>query len=68
MAVRKKKMSPVATTIVGVAILGSGFLAWKFLLKPYLEKRKLRKSMMQPGWDTIDSEFQDVTNTPENQA
>lgn len=68
MAVRERKMSPVATTIVGVAILGAGFLGWQFLLKPYLEKRKLRKSQMQPRWDTIDSEFQDVTNAPENQA
>lgn len=66
MALRKKKMNPVATTIVGVAILGGGFLAWKFLLKPYLEKRKLRKANFQSL--IIDSEFQDVTNVPENQA
>jgi len=67
MAVRKKKMNPVATTIVGVAIIGSGFLAWKFLIKPYLEKRKLRKANFE-SIDVIDSEFQDVTNAPENQA
>ena len=67
MAVRKKKMNPVATTIVGVAILGGGFLAWKFLLKPYLEKRKLRKANFE-NIDIIDSEYQDVTNAPENQA
>ena len=67
MAVRKKKMNPVATTIVGVAIIGSGFLAWKFLIKPYLEKRKLRKANFE-SIDVIDSEFQDVTNASENQA
>jgi hypothetical protein len=60
-------MNPVATTIVGVAIIGSGFLAWKFLIKPYLEKRKLRKANFE-SIDVIDSEFQDVTNAPENQA
>lgn len=66
---RKRKMSPVATTIVGVAILGGGFLAWKFLLKPYLEKRKLSRM----NFDTIDStiddaEYQDVTEITQNQA
>jgi hypothetical protein len=60
-------MNPVATIIVGVGILGGGFLAWKFLLKPYLEKRKLRKANFE-SIDIIDSEFQDVTNAPENQA
>lgn len=65
---RKRKMSPVATTIIGVAILGGGFLAWKFLLKPYLEKRKLNRMNFDVMDSTIDSEFQDVTNIPENQA
>ena len=68
MAVKKKSIDPIATTIIGVTVLGVGFLGWKFLLKPYLDKRKAMKNAMKPGWDTIDSEFQDITTAPENQA
>jgi len=52
MATRKKKLNPIA--IAGtIAVVGvTGFLAWKFLIKPALDKK--RGLVNPPGTNDVD--------------
>jgi len=61
---RKKKLNPLAITITGLIIGGATFAAYKWILKPYLDKRK---NLKNADWnnsgatDTIDVTYKDVT-------
>jgi hypothetical protein len=59
---RKKKLNPVAITITGLLIGGVTFAAYKWILKPYLDKRKnLKNADWNQPTDTIDITFENVT-------
>jgi len=57
---RKKKLNPVAITITGLIIGGVTFAAYKFIVKPYLEKRKNLRNV-NDIIDTVDIDYQNVT-------
>ena len=59
---RKKKLNPVAITITGLLIGGVTFAAYKWILKPYLEKRKnLKNGNWNQPMETVDITYENVT-------
>jgi hypothetical protein len=57
---RKKKLNPLAITITGLIIGGVTFAAYKFILKPYIDRRKNLRNV-NDIIDTVDIDYQNVT-------
>lgn len=52
MATRKKKLNPTAMVGILAVVSVTGFLAWKFLIKPAIDKKKGLVS--PPGTSDVD--------------
>jgi hypothetical protein len=56
---RKKKLNPIATAGV-IAVAGvTGFLVWKFLIKPALNKKR---GILPTGSETQEVDYVEVVN------
>jgi len=64
---RKKKLNPIATalTIAGLGV--TGFLLWKFVIKPYRAK-KLQETKGTILDSVIDTNYTEITPDQENVA
>jgi hypothetical protein len=52
MATRKKKLDPIALAGILAVVSVTGFLAWKFLIKPAIDKKK--GLVNPPGTNDVD--------------
>lgn len=52
MATRKKKLNPIATAGILAVVGVTGFLAWKYLIKPAIDKKK--GLVNPPGTSDVD--------------
>jgi hypothetical protein len=56
----KKKLNPIAITITGLIIGGVAYASYKWILKPYLDKRKNLRNV-NDIIDTVDINYENVT-------
>lgn len=55
----KKKLNPIAITITGLIIGGVAYAGYKWILKPYLDKRKNLRNV-HDIIDTVDINYENV--------
>lgn len=56
----KKKLNPIAITITGLIIGGVAYAGYKWILKPYLDRKKNLRNV-NDIIDTVDIDYQNVT-------
>jgi hypothetical protein len=61
---RKKTLNPMATALTLAALGVTGFVIYKFIIKPRIDRKKdiaMNLNTDQQNLDILDAEFEDIT-------
>lgn len=61
---RKKQLNPIATALTLAALGVTGFVIYKFIIKPRIDQKKdlsINSNTEQQNSDILDAEFEQIT-------